>query len=351
MKVGGTKTRTEVFLGLLVILTLIVTGAVAGYTRGFHKGADDIPISVTASHHGRESYAVPKQIPVLCFHGIGTPSSRPGAVDYYNTTPDNFRAEMAYLAAHGYSTITPQQYANWQHGVRQLLPAKPILLTFDDAFTSDAAATQVLNHYGFRAVMFVVTGYANGDFGSRWADWRQIRIMAREGWMIQLHAGECGHAYMPDAPGSCTAGLSSSQITSGDFQYYIWRFGQSSAQYQARVVNDITVGQQAIQENLGLPPGWQSAVFAAPFGAWGNGQDAWLISYWDHTFSTVFVQHISAQNQAAAHADGVRYRLELGYGAQSAAYLASQLSNPAFTLAGAGSGVSTGSPNAGEASG
>ena len=36
-----------------------------------------------------------KQIPVLCFHDIGTPSSLVGSIDYYNTTLANFKAEMA----------------------------------------------------------------------------------------------------------------------------------------------------------------------------------------------------------------------------------------------------------------
>ena len=106
--------------------------------------------------------------------------------------------------------------------------------------------------------------------------------------------------------------------------------------------HDITVGEAQIQATLGFQPGWQSTVFAAPFGAWGNGQNPWLISYWDNIFKIVFVQYISASDQALAQRDHVRYRLELGYGAQSADYLASHIVNVAFTRAGAGSGVTTG---------
>jgi hypothetical protein len=250
---------------------------------------------------------------------------------------------MAYLHRQGYATITPQQYTNWLDGIKQLLPAKPILFTFDDAFVSDTEATPVLNEYGFSAVMFVITGYANGDYGSIYAGWSTIETMATQGWIIQLHAGECGHAYLPDAPASCTAGLDRSQFTATDFEYYIWPFGETDAQYEARVINDVTVGEAAIQTHLNFPAGWQSTVFAAPFGAWGNGENRWLISYWDSIFKTVFVQYISASDQVIAHADKVRYRLELSYEAQSAAYLKSHLSNAAFTRAGASSGVSTGS--------
>ncbi len=330
-------------LAVIVTLTLAVTAGAWGY----HKGRSSVVGSTSLAGAVQqaavpESYAVPRQIPVLCFHGIGTPSTVPGSVGYYNVTLSNFKAEMAYLYRQGYATITPQQYANWLDGIRQLLPAKPILLTFDDAFVSDTEATPVLNEYGFSAVLFVITGYANGDYRSIYSGWSTIETMAREGWIIQLHAGECGHAYLPDAPASCTAGLDPSLVTATDFEYYIWRFGMTEAQYRARVVNDITVGEAAIQTHLNFTAGWQSTVFAAPFGAWGNGENRWLISYWDSIFKTVFVQYISASDQGIAHADRVRYRLELGYEAQSAAYLGSHLSNAAFTLAGAGSGVTTG---------
>jgi peptidoglycan/xylan/chitin deacetylase (PgdA/CDA1 family) len=344
------RTKIEAVLAVIVTVTLALTAGVVGYREG-HKAvapghADSLKaVSVPESAAQRavpESYHAPVQIPVLCFHGIGTPSSVVGSVDYYNTTLANFKAEMAYLYTQGYATITPQQYANWQDGIRQLLPAKPILITFDDAFNSDTEATPVLNEYGFNAVMFVITGYANGDYGSQWASWNTIQAMASEGWMIQLHAGECGHAYMPYAPASCQAGLHKSLVTPTHFQYYIWNFGQTDAQYRARVVNDITVGEARIQTTLGFQAGWQSTVFAAPFGAWGNGQDPWLMSYWDRIFKTVFVQYIPASDQAVAHRDHVRYRLELGYAAQSAEYLASHIVNAAFTRAGAGSGVTSG---------
>jgi len=347
------RTKIEAILAVIVTLTIALTAGAWGYHKGHSAVVTSTAVVGTVQHAAvPESYAVPRQIPVLCFHGIGTPSPVVGSVDYYNTTLDNFKAEMAYLSRQGYATITPQQYTNWQDGIKELLPAKPILLTFDDAFVSDTEATPVLAKYGFSAVLFVVTGYANGDYGSIYAGWSTIETMAREGWIIQLHAGECGHAFLPDAPRSCLTGLDRSLMTSTDYEYYIWRFGQTAAQYQARVIDDITAGQAAIQKHLNFPAGWQSTVFAAPFGGWGNGENPWLVSYWDSIFKTVFVQNISASDQVTAHAHNVRYRLELGYGAQSAAFLESHISNAAFTRAGAGSGMTTGSPpNATAASG
>ena len=151
--------------------------------------------------------------------------------------------------------------------------------------------------------MFVVTGYANGDyssFGTAYAPWSTIEAMASEGWIIQFHAGECGHAFMPNAWDSCLAGLDQSLMTADDYEYYIWNFGQTDAQYEARVTAETTAGLAEIQQKLGYPAGWQSTVFAAPFGAWGNGDNPWLISYWDSIFSVVFVQYIAPGDQVTA---------------------------------------------------
>src|ERR1700691_2654044 len=353
------RTTVKAIVAVIVTLALAVTGAVLGYHKGRSTSATsaglaatDPPAPVPEPHPAvPESYAVPRQIPVLCFHGIGRPSPVPASVGNYNTTLGNFTAEMAYLHRQGYATITPQQYANWLDAIKQLLPAKPILLTFDGPFVSDTQATPVLEKYGFNAVLFVITGYANGDYGSIYAGWSTIQAMAGEGWMIQLHAGECGHAFLPYAPPSCLAGLDRSLMTPADYQYYICLSGQTGAQYEARGTGDITAGKAAIQAPMGFPAGWQSTVFGAPFGAWGNGQNRWLISYWDSIFETVFVQYIAGSDQVAAHADHVRYPLELRHAHPSGAVLARPLSKPAFSRAGAGSGVTTGSSNETAASG
>ena len=298
--------------------------------------------------------ATSAQIPVLCFHDIGTPSSDAGSTDYNNVTLADFTAEMAWLSSNCYATITPTQYTAWLAGTPETLPAKPVLITFDDAFTNDfTEATPVLQQYGFHATAFIVTGYANGDYLSidngtntptvgpnEYALWSTIDSYATDGtWTIQFHAGECGHAYMPYAPASCLTGLDQADMTSTAFQYYIWNFGQTDAQYEARVTAEMTAGLAQLQSQVGGTVSGPSTVFAAPFGAWGNGYDPWLISYWNSQFGVIFTQYIASGDEATAHADHVRYRLELGYDASSASYLAANISNPAFTIAGSSSTV------------
>ncbi len=309
--------------------------------------------AATSAKSATTKSKTPAQIPVLCFHDIGTPSSVVGSDDYYNVTLANFTAEMAWLSKEGYATITPAQYTAWLAGTAETLPAKPVLITFDDAFTTDfTEATPVLQKYGFDATAFIVTGYANGDYltidngtnnpnsPNAYALWSTIKSYVGDGtWTFQFHAGECGHAYMPYAPASCLTGLDQADMTSTTYQYYIWNYGQTDAQYEQRVTGEMTAGLSLLQTTVGGTVQGPSTVFAAPYGAWGNGDDPWLISYWDSTFGTVFVQYIAKSDEAIAHADHVRYRLELGYNAQSASYLAANISNPAFTIAGSGGTV------------
>lgn len=364
VKKNKTKKRTndkakEVLLGL--------TAAGAAAALAVLITVNDGPtISGTTSSPSRQpvttahlTASVPAQIPVLCFHNIGTPSATAGNTDNYSVTLANFTAEMAWLHQHGYTTITVDQYTNWLAGVPQALPAKPVLITFDDLFTADLTkATPVLKKYGFHAVGFVVTGYADGAYlaidngtdnpqtgPNAYALWADIKSYASGGtWTFQFHAGLCGHAYLPYAPASCLTGLNQAEMNNSAFQYYIWNFGQTDAQYETRVSAETTAGLTDLGTHLGVP-GFQSALFAAPFGAWGDGDNPWLLKYWDSKYDVVFVQYIAQSDESTAHADRVRYRLELGYGAQSASYLSSHINDPAFTRAGS-NGTTGSSANA-----
>ena len=78
---------------------------------------------------------------------------------------------------------------------------------------------------------------------------------------------------MPYAPASCLTGLDQAGMTASAYQYYIWNFGQTAAQYEARVTAETTAGLAKIQSEVGVTASGPSTVFAAPFGAWGNGED------------------------------------------------------------------------------
>ena len=243
---------------------------------------------------------------------------------------------MAALAAAGYATVTPQQYVAWLHGINIALPVKPVLITFDDAFWSDTLATPILAQYGFHAVMFVVTGYADGMYGSEYAPWKIVSALPARAGTFSSMPGSAGVCWPPHAPVACLTGMNKALMDASHYQYYIWNFGQTDTKFEGvRVEKDIRNGLADLASHAGFPAGWRSLLFAASFGAWSDGDNPWLDRYWDSQFSVIFTQQIAASTEAAAKEYHVRYRLELGYGTQSARCSTSNLDNPAFTRAGA----------------
>jgi len=98
-------------------------------------------------------------VPILMFHYI-RPDPGPGdpVGQDLSVSPERFAQEMAFLADNGYTTITMSQLADAWNG-KQPLPAKPIVLTFDDGYRDFyTAAWPVLRQYGFSATIYVIDG-------------------------------------------------------------------------------------------------------------------------------------------------------------------------------------------------
>jgi len=100
------------------------------------------------------------RLPVLAYHHVG--DSRPGTYRDLSVPPDLFERHIKWLRRMGYRSISPADWVRWcRDGTG--LPPKPVLLTFDDAFADITKyALPMLQHYGFGATVFVVTGYIGG---------------------------------------------------------------------------------------------------------------------------------------------------------------------------------------------
>jgi peptidoglycan/xylan/chitin deacetylase (PgdA/CDA1 family) len=91
-------------------------------------------------------------IPVLMYHHV---SPSPGLV---TISPENFRAQMRWLAGHGWRSIGCDDLARFIAG--EPLPEKSVLLTFDDGYLDNwIYAHPVLDEFGLHAALFVVTGH------------------------------------------------------------------------------------------------------------------------------------------------------------------------------------------------
>lgn len=99
-----------------------------------------------------------KQVPILCYHQIRNwkPTDSKTAKDYI-VQENDFRGQMKMLADSGYHTILPDElYAYLNENTP--LPAKPIMLTFDDTDLDQyTLAAPQMKKYGFKGVFFIMT--------------------------------------------------------------------------------------------------------------------------------------------------------------------------------------------------
>lgn len=258
-------------------------------------------------------------VPVLNYHGITGPlDTNP---DVFDETPAQADAELAYLKANGYQSITVEQYQTWlSTGALPAGVSKPILITIDDGLTDELAWDPLLQKYGFKAVLYIVTGFAdnktpgaNDPVGNM--SWAQIQSLASNGrWQIGFHAGLYGHT---DLSSNLTipVGTGQTQAYSSTCWTYYGCLGtittvtgsgrtrkttiapETPAQLQSQVAAEITNGLTELKQKV---PTASLISFACPWnacGQWTNFYNdasgtvqAWMPGYLASKFSIVFMQ-------------------------------------------------------------
>ena len=126
-----------------------------------------------------------KEVPILCYHNIRDfKPSASGDVKVYTVKAPAFAEQMKALADAGYQTILPEQLYNYLV-FDGPLPAKPILITFDDTreeqFSIGAAE---MKKYGFKGVFFVMTVSINRP---GYMSKEQIKSLSDSGNIVAAH--------------------------------------------------------------------------------------------------------------------------------------------------------------------
>ncbi|MCZ6728037.1 MAG: polysaccharide deacetylase family protein [Acidobacteria bacterium] len=133
----------------------------------------------------------PRAVPILTYHSLDASRS------VISVDPRVFASHMRRLARRGFTGIPLSRLlAAWREDAE--LPARPVVITFDDGFENffDCAAP-LLTELGFGATVFAVAGYLG-----RKNDWRQaaevtrlplmgmdrLRELARRGFEIGAHS-------------------------------------------------------------------------------------------------------------------------------------------------------------------
>jgi len=125
------------------------------------------------------------RVPILMYHHVAAAPPGADAVRRdLSVSPGAFIDQLHYLRQNGYQTIGLQDLlAHLDHGAP--LPARPIVLTFDDGYDDNySQAYPILRSFGFAGVFFVLTDFV-GQPG--YATWENLTEMNRNGMDIEAH--------------------------------------------------------------------------------------------------------------------------------------------------------------------
>lgn len=128
----------------------------------------------------------PEGFPILEYHQVTDEPLDPD-FEMYNVPPAEFAAQLDYLKAEGYTTITLQDFMRVVHGKGEL-PSKPIVLTFDDGYADNyKEMLPILEAHNMTAVVYVITN----ELGKKnYLKLDELKDMQRRGIEIGSHTAD-----------------------------------------------------------------------------------------------------------------------------------------------------------------
>jgi len=129
-------------------------------------------------------------IPVLNYHQVEPKDGNP-----LTLWPEQFEAQMEYLAAEGYTTITIDEMMDaLENGTS--LPEKSVIITFDDGYADNYEyAYPILKKYGFKATIFLIYDFTNTY--PNYLTWDQVAEMKASG-LIHFESHTMTHANLAE---------------------------------------------------------------------------------------------------------------------------------------------------------
>ncbi|MCL2461072.1 MAG: polysaccharide deacetylase family protein [Defluviitaleaceae bacterium] len=191
------------------------------------------------------------RVPILMYHHLVADSEQDDWVTVHESV---FRGQMEALKEAGYTAVFYQDLENYAEGKADL-PAKPILITFDDGYLSNyEIAYPILEELGMKATISVI-GYTLGrdkdpatgaPITPPRLTWAQAREMEDSG-LIDIES----HSYGLHSDG-----------TDGGRKGALRMDGESTAAYALALEKDCAVMSAMMRNYLGRAP----EVFTYPYG-------------------------------------------------------------------------------------
>ncbi|MDO8672952.1 MAG: polysaccharide deacetylase family protein [Dehalococcoidia bacterium] len=125
------------------------------------------------------------RVPILMYHRIDRlPPDADASRTSLSIIPTDFDTQIRFLKDRGFTSLSLADVYDALQGKRTL-PAKPVVLTFDDGYADNYAnAFPILKRYSFLGTFFVLTDVTGtGEY----MNWDQLKEMSLAGMKIEVH--------------------------------------------------------------------------------------------------------------------------------------------------------------------
>jgi peptidoglycan/xylan/chitin deacetylase (PgdA/CDA1 family) len=140
-------------------------------------------LALVAAPAGGATSGQAPAVPVLMYHVVADPPANASYPELYLSKAD-FAGQMAWLARRGFHAVTLSAlYGYWF--AQRPLPAKPVVVSFDDGYRSQAVtAAPILRRHGWAGVIDLEVRNTDDFWGLPPG---QVRKLLAAGWELASH--------------------------------------------------------------------------------------------------------------------------------------------------------------------
>jgi len=147
------------------------------------------------------------RIPILTYQRINAQFRK----NNYTVSNANFSAQMAYLAANGFTAISYEDYYLWTQGLYRM-PEKPVIISFDSGYAGVYVnASPVMSLYGFTGTVSIVSTFAGvyPPTGATYMTYANLNALEAQGW--ELASGGQNSTALTSLPNAASRALAFSK--------------------------------------------------------------------------------------------------------------------------------------------
>ncbi len=265
----GTLCREGVEFKALGEVMIIVRGASQRPIRSFFVSVLlFLFLSISYSH---VAHAQSGDFTALCYHDVIPTNQGDLSPNQYAISPANLLAQFEWLKVNGFHPISIDDLLNAQKGIKPL-PEKPILLSFDDGYTSMYTIIfPLLRLYDFPAVFALVGSWLEVPEGEhvlygnikvpreKFLSFQQIKEIQASGLVeFASHSYDLHHGILANPQGNTEPAAVTRLYSKATNSY------ETDAEFHTRIRSDFIRNSKFIEKHTGKRP----RVMVWPYGAY-----------------------------------------------------------------------------------